>query len=65
MVSMAGLPQPSAQAIPEVARVVGVSDSGYRVIVNNGPDANQTVPHLHLHILGGRPMTHGMLRFAE
>jgi histidine triad (HIT) family protein len=52
-------------AVPTVAALKGVSDSGYRVIVNNGPDANQTVGHVHVHILGGRPMTHGMVCFAE
>jgi histidine triad (HIT) family protein len=29
---------------------------GYRVVLNNGPDAGQSVPHLHFHLLGGRPM---------
>lgn len=52
-------------AIPVVARVKGIEDSGYRVIVNAGPDANQTVPHLHVHVLGGKRMSHGMVRFAE
>lgn len=52
-------------AVSEVARMKGVATSGYRVIVNNGPDANQTVPHLHVHVLGGKPMTHGMLNFAQ
>ena len=42
-----------------------IAQSGYRVIVNNGPDSNQTVPHLHVHVMGGRQMTHGMVRFAE
>jgi histidine triad (HIT) family protein len=32
-------------------------DSGYRVVTNVGPDAGQTVHHLHLHLLGGRPMS--------
>ncbi len=50
-------------AVPEVAAIKGVSDSGYRVIVNNGVDANQTVGHLHVHILGGREMSHGMVNF--
>lgn len=50
-------------AVPEVAALKGVSDSGYRVIVNNGGDANQTVGHLHVHILGGRRMSHGMVNF--
>ena len=31
-------------------------DSGYRIVTNVGPDAGQSVPHLHLHVLGGRPM---------
>jgi len=52
-------------AVPEVARRKGVAESGYRVIVNNGPDANQTVPHLHVHVMGGKPMSHGMVAFAE
>lgn len=52
-------------AVGEVAGIKGVDESGYRVIVNNGPDANQTVQHLHVHILGGRPMSHGMVAFAE
>jgi histidine triad (HIT) family protein len=52
-------------AVREVAAIKGVADGGYRVIVNNGPDSNQTVPHLHVHVLGGRHMTHGMVNFAE
>ena len=52
-------------AVREVARIKCVGESGYRVIVNNGRDANQTVPHLHVHVLGGRPMTHGMVHFAD
>ncbi|TCJ20775.1 histidine triad nucleotide-binding protein [Rubrobacter taiwanensis] len=31
-------------------------DGGYRTVFNCGPDANQTVPHIHLHVLGGRRM---------
>lgn len=52
-------------AVPEVARAKGIADSGYRVIVNNGTDANQTVQHLHIHVLGGREMAHGMVRFMD
>ena len=37
-----------------VARDLGVSESGYRIVVNNGPDAGESVPHLHLHLLGKR-----------
>lgn len=29
---------------------------GYRVIINNGPDGGESVPHLHVHVLGGRPL---------
>jgi len=42
------------RAIGEVARIKGVADSGYRIIVNNGEDGHQEVPHLHYHVLGGR-----------
>jgi histidine triad (HIT) family protein len=31
-------------------------ENGYRIVMNNGPDGGQTVDHLHLHILGGRPL---------
>lgn len=51
-------------ACQHVARIKGVGTSGYRVIVNNGHDANQTVKHLHVHVLGGRSMSHGMVAFA-
>jgi histidine triad (HIT) family protein len=36
------------------ARSEGVSESGYRLIINQGRDGGQDVPHLHLHVLGGR-----------
>jgi histidine triad (HIT) family protein len=38
----------------EVARQLGLEKSGYRLVINNGPDGGETVPHLHCHILGGR-----------
>jgi histidine triad (HIT) family protein len=41
----------------EIARQEGLSDRGYRLVVNTGPDALNSVPHLHVHMLGGRPMT--------
>lgn len=43
-------------AARDVARLSGIEDSGYRVVINNGRDAGEAVPHLHLHVLGGRPM---------
>jgi histidine triad (HIT) family protein len=41
----------------EVAVAEGVADTGYRVVFNTGPQAGQTVEHVHAHVLGGRPMT--------
>ncbi|MBO36157.1 MAG: histidine triad nucleotide-binding protein, partial [Verrucomicrobiales bacterium] len=40
----------------EVAAAEGLAGNGYRLVFNNGSDAGETVPHLHLHILGGRQM---------
>ena len=40
----------------QVAAQAGLLDGGYRLIVNDGPDAGQTVFHVHLHVLGGRPL---------
>ena len=42
-------------AAAAVARQEGL-ERGYRVLTNTGPDAGQTVAHLHLHVLGGRPL---------
>jgi len=44
------------RALARVAQKQGVTESGYRVIVNCGPDGNQEVPHLHGHVLGGQPL---------
>jgi diadenosine tetraphosphate (Ap4A) HIT family hydrolase len=41
------------QAVRNVADIMGVVESGYRVITNHGADASQTVPHFHVHVLGG------------
>jgi histidine triad (HIT) family protein len=40
----------------QVAEADGVADSGYRLVFNVGDDSGNTVPHLHLHVLGGRRM---------
>jgi histidine triad (HIT) family protein len=40
----------------EVASKLGLTQSGYRLVFNNGPDAGEAVPHLHCHIIGGRKM---------
>jgi histidine triad (HIT) family protein len=39
-----------------LAREAGVSEKGYRLVVNCGPEGGQLVPHLHLHLLGGRQL---------
>jgi histidine triad (HIT) family protein len=39
-----------------VAKQKGIAEAGYRVVVNTGRNGGQTVFHLHLHVLGGRPM---------
>jgi len=40
----------------ELAKKEGIADSGYRTVINTNSDAGQTVFHIHLHLLGGRPM---------
>jgi len=44
----------------KAAEQAGIAETGYRLIVNNGPDAHQEIPHLHLHVLGGGKMQHPM-----
>jgi histidine triad (HIT) family protein len=39
-----------------IARELGFDATGYRLVINNGPDAGESVPHLHLHLLGGRKL---------
>ena len=40
----------------KVAEKLGVLESGYRVVINSGPDAGESVPHLHVHLLGKRTL---------
>ena len=44
------------EVIPKIAAAEGLQ-GGYRVVSNCGPDAGQTVPHLHFHILGGKTLS--------
>ena len=44
----------------KLAEEEGIRDSGYRLIINTGPDAGQVVFHLHLHLIGGRRMRYPM-----
>ena len=43
-------------AAADVARQLGLEKSGYRLVINNGRDGGETVPHLHIHLMGGRSM---------
>ena len=43
-------------AARKVAEDAGLAEKGYRLVVNQGPDAGQSVFHLHVHVLGGRQM---------
>ena len=40
----------------EIAQQLGVAETGYRLVVNNGRDAGESVPHLHMHLLGKRTL---------
>ena len=44
------------RAVGHVAREAGLVAPGYRLLANAGPDSHQEVPHLHVHIFGGRPL---------
>ena len=43
--------------VPKIAKLEGLDQKGYRVVINNGAHAGQTVHHIHLHIIGGRALT--------
>lgn len=44
------------RAVGKVAEQLGVAESGYRMLANTGADANQEVPHLHVHLFGAAPL---------
>ena len=46
--------------VKPIADAEGITQRGYRLIINTGPDANQVVFHLHMHIIGGQRMRHPM-----
>jgi histidine triad (HIT) family protein len=41
----------------EIARKEGIDGTGYRIVINKGAHAGETVPHLHVHLLGGRALS--------
>lgn len=42
-----------AMAVKQAVGQLGIATSGYKVVINNGQDGGQAVPHLHMHVLGG------------
>lgn len=44
------------RAVGAVARELGIEETGYRLLANAGPNSHQEVPHLHVHIFGGRKL---------
>lgn len=51
-----GIWQEMLDVAQEVAHITGIAVSGYRLVTNIGPDSGQEVPHLHLHVLGGKKL---------
>jgi histidine triad (HIT) family protein len=43
-------------AAKQIAADLGLTQTGFRLVINNGHNGGETVPHLHVHLLGGRPM---------
>lgn len=43
--------------VNEIAKIKGIDKSGYRIVVNDGHHGQQSVNHLHIHLLGGRQLT--------
>lgn len=50
------------RAVGKTARIAGVEKNGYRILANNGENANQEVMHFHVHIFGGRQIRGRMIR---
>ena len=44
------------EVVPKVAKIAGVEETGFRLVINTGKEGGQTVEHLHVHLLGGRDM---------
>jgi diadenosine tetraphosphate (Ap4A) HIT family hydrolase len=44
------------RAVGATAKALGLEENGYRILANMGPHSHQEVPHLHVHIFGGRPL---------
>ena len=53
------------RAVGKIARDQGVAEDGYRILANVGVNGHQEVPHLHIHIFGGRPLGRMLGRGSE
>ena len=53
------------RAVGAIARKLGLDESGYRFLANTGANAHQEVPHLHIHLFGGRKLGPMLKRAAE
>lgn len=51
-----GIWQEMLNVVQEVVITTGIAETGYRLVTNAGPDSGQEVPHLHIHVLGGRKL---------
>ena len=49
------------QVAKQLAKQQGIATKGYRVVINTGPQGGQVVQHLHMHLLGGRELTGGLV----
>ncbi len=47
-------------AVKEISKKENIDISGFRLVINNGPDAGQTVSHLHIHMIGGERLSDKM-----
>jgi histidine triad (HIT) family protein len=47
--------------VGQIARDLGVDETGYRMLTNNGENAGQIVPHFHVHIMGGKKIKEGSM----
>ena len=63
IVSLAGITEAKAGLVAHMVAVAnklakqnGVADRGYRLVINSGPEGGQVVQHLHMHLLGGKPL---------
>ncbi|WP_459128653.1 histidine triad nucleotide-binding protein [Guggenheimella bovis] len=45
------------EAVKEIAKTEGLEEKGYRLVINTGEEGGQTVDHLHIHLIAGRPLT--------